>query len=86
MKDLTLTISDNPNSLPRLPLALRLTSKTTNNRSQSNVFSPKLSLIAAIDTTYRAVFAGKKISQTTQIKSLRLRRIPPILNSLAFCQ
>jgi hypothetical protein len=70
MNKMTLTINNNASPRARIPVARRLTPRTTENQAQSAVFSLKLSLIAAIYTTYKPVFASKKFSQTTQIKSL----------------
>jgi len=76
MKDLTLTISDDANPLPRVPLARRFPSKTANNQAQSAVFSLKLSLIAAIGTTYKPIFADKKVPQVFKTKALNQKPIP----------
>jgi hypothetical protein len=86
MNNMTLTISNDANPQSRIVVARRLPSKSAENQAQSAVFSPKLSLIAAIYTTYKAIFADQKFSQTAQIKSVSRKHLHPILKSLGFCR
>jgi hypothetical protein len=45
--------------------------------AQSAVFRLKLRLIAAFDTTYKPIFADKKVAQAAQMKSVSHKRLPP---------
>lgn len=80
MMDLTLFMSSNASPQSRAPIALHLASKAAANHTQSTDFCPKMSLIAALNTTYKPVFAHGKIPQTSQIKSLTGNVTDPLLS------